>query len=531
MPAAGRIDAYLGNFLRFEARCPDALPLAVQALVACQYQGDFAKLERYLDGLREQRFAARNEAELVDALEEILYLLLYFDVEPSLLEHFSRMYDATARHAYGEPVARAAARRPGRVRIGYLSGDLRNHVMGKMAWAAVEHHDKARFELFFYALSEADDEWTAKFRGLADHFHAFAHETEREAALRIAEDDLDILVDLSTHTKGARPGILALKPARVQITHVASAGTAGLSTIDFKLTDAHADVPANQAFRLETLLPMEGCVYPYRHVAPAAGTPSPRRLGIATDAIVISAFVADEIVAALLHAVARRARAGSACTARLLSVDPALRATFERLLAAAGIRPDRYMFLPQGRDDGENQARYTLVDLVLDPTPYGGVNGTLEALDMGVPVVTLQGRRHGERTSYSILANLGVTETIATSGTEYADIAMRLATDPAFMRAVRERIREGLRQSALSDTVGHTRALERAYPPHWRRRRPGAGGRGRGHRWLMRGSEMPRRCSAPAGDGSAAGPVAVLATVGTKPRTFARRVLPRRRAR
>jgi predicted O-linked N-acetylglucosamine transferase (SPINDLY family) len=272
MLAAGRIDAYLGNFLRFEARCPDALPLAVQALVACQYQGDFAKLERYLDGLREERFAARNEAELVDALEEILYLLLYFDVEPSLLEHFSRMYDATARHAYGEPVARGAARRPGRVRIGYLSGDLRNHVMGKMAWAAVEHHDKARFELFFYSLSEADDEWTAKFRGLADHFRAFVHETEREAALRIAEDDLDILVDLSTHTKGARPGILALKPARVQITHVASAGTAGLSTIDFKLTDAYADVPGNQAFQLEPLLPMEGCVYPYRHVAPAAGT-------------------------------------------------------------------------------------------------------------------------------------------------------------------------------------------------------------------------------------------------------------------
>ena len=74
------------------------------------------------------------------------------------------------------------------------------------------------------------------------------------------------------------------------------------------------------------------------------------------------------------------------------------------------------MFVPQGRDDAENQARYELVDFVLDPMPFGGVNGTLEALDMGVPVVTLVGKRHGERTGYSMLANLGVTDTIAQSG-------------------------------------------------------------------------------------------------------------------
>ena len=463
--AAGRIDGYLANFLRFEAQCPDALPLAVQALVACQHQADFAKLERYLDGLRQERFASRNEAELVDALEEILYLLLYYDVEPALIDHFSRMYDVTARHAYGEPVARAPARRPGRIRIGYLSGDLRNHVMGKMAWAAVEHHDKARFEIFFYALSEADDEWTAKFRGLAERFHFFAHETEREAALRIAEDDLDVLVDLSTHTKGGRPGILALKPARVQITHVASAGTVGQSMIDFKLTDAYADVPGNQAYQLETLLPMDGCVYPYRHIAPATEHPFHRAaLGIAADAIVIGAFVSPmklsrRCLTLWRDVLARIPRARLAFS----PVDPALRASFERLLAAAGIGLDRCMFVPQGRDDGENQARYALVDFVLDPMPYGGVNGTLEALDMGVPVVTLQGRRHGERTSYSILANLGVTETVATSGSEYADIAVRLATEPEFMGVVRARIRDGLRQSALTDVVGHTRALERAY--------------------------------------------------------------------
>ncbi len=104
--------------------------------------------------------------------------------------------------------------------------------------------------------------------------------------------------------------------------------------------------------------------------------------------------------------------------------------------------------------------------------PYGGVNGTLESLDMGVPVVTLCGKRHGERTSYSILANLGVTDTVAQSGSEYVAIAVRLATDAAFMAKVREAIHAGLRQSALTDMDAHTRNLEAAYVDALRLRTP-----------------------------------------------------------
>src|SRR5207244_1341553 len=159
----------------------------------------------------------------------------------------------------------------------------RNHVQGKMVWQAVQHHDKDRFELFFYSLSAEEDEWTARFRGLADHFEVVAALGERAAAQRIATDDLDLLIDLSTHTKGAKPGILALKPARVQITHVASAGTLGLSAVDFKLTDLFADVPESQISQIERLLPMEGCVYPDRHADASPDEPFRRgAFGIAT---------------------------------------------------------------------------------------------------------------------------------------------------------------------------------------------------------------------------------------------------------
>jgi predicted O-linked N-acetylglucosamine transferase (SPINDLY family) len=106
--------------------------------------------------------------------------------------------------------------------------------------------------------------------------------------------------------------------------------------------------------------------------------------------------------------------------------------------------------------------------------PYGGVNGTLEALDMGVPVVTLVGRRHGERTSYSILANLGVSQTAAASGSEYVEIAVRLATDAPFMREVRGAIHAGLASSPLTDMAAHTHHLEEAYRAALQMRAPAA---------------------------------------------------------
>ncbi len=463
--AAGQIDAWFANFRRFEKQCPTALPLAVQALEVCQHLGDFSAVEKYLDGLRREIFRAGDENELVDSLEELLYLLLFFDVEPEMLLRFARTYDKAAAGAYGRPLSRPPVRRPGRLRLGYLSADLRNHVMGKMIWQAIAHHDRESFELYFYSASPVSDEWTERFLGVATRFENVAALDDHAAVALIDDDDLDILVDLSTHTRGARPGILARKPARVQITHVASAGTVGLSAIDFKLTDRDADVPENQEFQIERLLAMEGCVFPWRCVDPAPLHPFHRgALGIAADAVIVGAFVNPLKLSRRCLALWRDVLTAIPRARLAFSpAQPAARASYVRLAAAAGIGEDRLLFLPQGRDDAENQARYHLVDLVLDTMPFGGVNGTMEALGMRIPVVTLVGRRHGERTTYSILRNLGVEQTIAHSGREFVAIAARLAEDAAFRAGVSEAIARGLRSSPLVDMPAHTRHLEDAY--------------------------------------------------------------------
>ena len=462
---AGRVDDWLRAFRRFETSCPRALPMIAQALESCQYQADFAALDAYLDRLRRRDFVPADDTELADCLETILFLILYFDVPPADVLALYRDYAAVASKVYGAPVALPRSRRPGRIRIGYLSGDLRNHVMGKMMWEAVRRHDRDRFELYFYSLSSAADDWTARYRALGDHYTVIADATEREAAEHIAADGIDLLVDLAGNTRGAKPGILALRPAHVQLTHVASAGVIGLETIDFKLTDVFADLPENQATQLERLLPMKGCVYPYRHIDPAVLHPYRRdRLGIADDAVVIAAFVNPMKLSRRCLALWREVL--DAIPNALLALSPLSSGAGEsqrRLFAAAGIALPRMIVLPAGRDEAENQARYHVVDFVLDPMPYGGANGTIEALDMGVPVVTLAGRRHGERSSYSILANLGVLDTVARDAGGYVAIAVRLASDRDFAARVKTNIRAGLAKSALTDMDAHTRNLERAY--------------------------------------------------------------------
>ena len=134
-----------------------------------------------------------------------------------------------------------------------------------------------------------------------------------------------------------------------------------------------------------------------------------------------------------------------------------------RCCAAANIAPARVAFIPFNPDEAINQARYRLVNAVLDTLPFGGVNGTMEALDMGVPVVTLCGEKHGERTSYSILSNLGVTATIANSAEEYIRLAQRLSGDPEFYEKIKSDIKAGIVDSTFTNMEAHTRNLEAAF--------------------------------------------------------------------
>ncbi|HEV8502734.1 MAG TPA: tetratricopeptide repeat protein [Casimicrobiaceae bacterium] len=462
---------WMRAFLRFEASCPDALGLVANALEYYQYMGDFARVQTYVERLSRDEFKPANELDLVDSLEQLLYLMLFFDIDPGVQASLYSTYDKAVNRVYGQPWPPRPARAPGVLRVGYLSADMRDHVMGKMMLPVLREHDRGQFSIFLYSTSESEDEVTAQFRQLGDPFVTLHGLADDAAASRIAEDDLDILVDLSTHTRGARPGIVARKAARVQITHVASAGLLGMSAVDFKITDHFADLPESDDLLIESLLPMDGCAYPVRRMQAAQDHAFHRQaLGIPADAVVIGAFVTP----------LKLSRRTMALWKEILDRVPLARIAFSpsapwlgdsypRILAAAGIDPGRALILPQGRNEAEGLARYAIVDFVLDPAPFGNVNGTIEPLNLGIPVVTLCGRSHGARTGFSILSNLGVTSTIATSGREYVAIAVRLADDMDFRGQVRREIEHRLADSPLFDMRDYARRLEAVYREAMRR--------------------------------------------------------------
>jgi predicted O-linked N-acetylglucosamine transferase (SPINDLY family) len=362
------------------------------------------------------------------------------------------------------PLARPA-RLPGRVRIGYLSGDFRQHVMGRLMFDVIGAHDRDRHAIHLYSLADgtAADALTARFRALADRFVELPPRHDADAARAIAADDCDVLVDLMGHTMFSRPEILAYKPARVIVTHLGSHGALGLSQVDFKLTDRHADVADAGDYQIERPLAMASCVLPFRRAAASAAAPPARAtLGIAPDALVLGEFVTVQKLSPRCLALWRTILERVPGAVLLFSPSaPAEPTGFRRQLAGCGIDPARAAFLPRGHDEATARARYSLIDLVLDTVPYTGGDTTLAALNAGIPVVTLVGTRHAERMSASIMRHLGLPELVTATEAAYVDLAVALATDPWRRARVAARVAEKF-AAAATYPARYTRDLEAA---------------------------------------------------------------------
>jgi predicted O-linked N-acetylglucosamine transferase (SPINDLY family) len=236
-----------------------------------------------------------------------------------------------------------------------------------------------------------------------------------------------------------------------------------LRSIDFKLTDEYAESEDAQQFIIERLWPVAGGVFPWhRYPEPAPLT----RVGlkISDQAFVCGAFVSLMKLSPRCLALWRKIldRIPSA----LFAFSPpgeTWHASYVRWLEANRIPRDRLIFIPYHKEESAGLARHRILDVALDPLPCGNVNGTMEALACGVPVVTLAGRRHGERLGNALLNRFGITDTIARHDDEYIEIVCRLASDPDWGEALRTRIRAAAVDSSVWDVGAYTRGLEEAF--------------------------------------------------------------------
>ena len=354
-------------------------------------------------------------------------------------------------------------RPPGRLRIGYLSCDFRNHATMHLMASLFEHHDRARFEVFAYdyTLPDASD-YRQRFLRAVEHHVDVSAMSDREAAARIAADRLDLLFDLKGYTGGARAGILAWRPAPLQAAYLGYPGSAASPDIDFIVGDRfvtpESSLPAYRE-RFCRLPHSYQCNDRQRVIAPLAG--GRREHGLPPAAVVYACFnqsykIDRESFAVWLRILAEAP--GSVLW--LLAQCDAATAALRQAAAAGGIDPARLIFASFAPPP-QHLARLQLADVVLDTLICNGHTTTSDALWAGVPVVTAAGRHFSSRVSASLLHAVGLPELVADSPAQMVALAADLGRHPARRQHLRERLAENRLQAPLFDVARFTRDFER----------------------------------------------------------------------
>lgn len=377
--------------------------------------------------------------------------------------------------ATGERLSRPAPSGGAPIRIGYLAADFQDHPIAHHMQGVLRRHDRSQFEVVAYSYG-ADDRSAARARIVqaTDRFVDLRPLSIREAAGRIAQDRIDLLVDLTGYMRGHRLGIAALRPAPLQATLFGFPGSTGAEFFDYALVDRVVVPPEHARFYTERLVWLPTCYQPndYPDVRPAAlgeraahGLPERGTVFASFN----QAFKIDPILFGcwmeILHAVP-----GSVLW---LHPCPPLAVTNLRAAAAGrGIAPERLIFA--GRVPlASHLSRLALVDVALDTRTYGGGSTTSNALWAGVPVIALEGTHFASRMGASLLQALGMPQLIVADLTSYRDLAIGLAREPQRRASLRAELARRRGTSPLFDAGRFTRELEAAYRQMLRLRSPG----------------------------------------------------------
>ena len=388
------------------------------------------------------------------ALFKQLALVGSDDDRRELLEQpriWARMVERQAAEA---PIRRPAPRAPdGRIRLGLMSSDLRRHPVGYFAMPLFETVDP-RFDLYCYSYNQQGEDDVQRL--MASKTKAFRWNAEigaREAAQVIADDQLDILIELGGSTFMNKLEVMAYKPAPKQASWLGYPHSAGLSTIDYLVVDPYV-MPERPDLILEKPLMLPHAWYPlgsfhFRPEPAAAPEPPVARNGHVTFGTANNPQKYNARVIETWARVLKETPGSRFLFVRPEGSGPSFRRNLCAIFEAGGVSADRILFEPVR---GAHLPHYNRIDITLDCFPQTGGTTTCESLWMGAPCVTLVGDSVFERLSYSTLMNLGLPELCARSLDEFVAIAVRLANDPARIAELRAGLRQRMQQSPLGRT-------------------------------------------------------------------------------
>ena len=428
------------------------------------------KLDEAVEGFQK---AVALKPDFAGAHSNLLFLYSYRAIlDPQEYLSLARGWEQACLTAQDRHVARnrdfpRAPLTGRRLKLGYLSGDLRQHPISYFLERLLAHHDRARLEIFAYSAHGRRDAVTDRLVALVDHWVALTGISDNAARERIEADGIDVLVDLSGHTGHNRLGAFARRAAPVQAHYLGFMASTGLSQMDYWIGDEVLTPPETDSHFSEQVwrLPRVWVAY-----AGNKDAPEPQSRPAEDGAVWLGSF----------NNIAKLTPATLALWARVLHALPEGRLLLKtKYLADAGSQRRILDALdshgiPASRIELQDQtatpswnlhmAYYHRLDVALDPIGvHGGGTTTCDALWMGVPVATLEGDRMATRMSSSMLDAIGHPEWIARSEQEYIEKVAALARNPEQRRQIRLSLRSQMARSPLCDAKGLAAALEDAY--------------------------------------------------------------------
>jgi protein O-GlcNAc transferase len=358
-----------------------------------------------------------------------------------------------------------------RIRVGFVSPDLRSHPVALFLRPLLAHLDRERVEVFCYS-SAPPDSTTARLRALTDGWRDVANMPDAAVADLVRDDRIDVLVDLAMHASGGRPLLFARKPAPVQVCWLAYVGTTGLHAMDYRITDPHLEPPGvDPGWATEAPLVLPETFWCYEPWTPVDGSPLPaigplpsERSGRFTFGSQHSIQKVNAEVIAVWAAVLRAVPASELA----LFAPEAARASLVARFEGEGIGAERIRFLSLRGIRAYLEA-YGGIDVCLDTFPCNGATSSMDALWMGVPVVTMAGETPAGRAGLSIATNLGLPELVARTPDEYVRAAVSLAQDRAHLARLRAGLRSRMEASAIMDAPRFARNMEAAFRTAWQK--------------------------------------------------------------
>ena len=434
---------------------------------------------RPADALTALKRALALDDDRLDLHSQVLFLRQYQSDNQTEGDHDQNFKDAMR---FGALATRQAtvrtewpnARQPDkRLRVGLLSADLREHPVGyfiESVLVALAAYQGERMELFAYANSSASDALTARLRVCCSAWREVAGMNDSDLVDCISADGIDVLIDLAGHTFNNRLPVLAWRPAPVQVSWLGYCATTGLTQLDAFIADPWITPLKDDGHFVEPILRQPHtflCFTPPRFDLPVNALPALGGSGVRFAGFNDLAKMNDAVVAVwsrVLHAVP-----GSVLVLQCAAFqDGAVRQNVLVRFAQHGIGDNRLELNP-AQPRAEYLAAYRQIDIALDPFPYPGGTTSLEALWMGVPVITLPGHSALSRQGQSLLQNVGLADWIATSEGDYVARAVHHAGDLAALSTLRQSLRAQLLASPLCDAPRFAKDLESSLRDLWQR--------------------------------------------------------------